>query len=134
MYQFYAYLLFAREVAVELVEEYASRSSCFFNFVFICKSIFTGAYIATNLTAAIQDHVHLAMRHGGALSGVATTAPAQLIGSAVERFISEKGAELERRGTEPNALRRVQANAAQGKLTLLEACLVNDRARQYCSR
>ena len=38
------------------------------------------------------------------------TAPAQHVSSvaAVERFISEIGAALERRGTEPSALRRVR--------------------------
>ena len=50
-----------------------------------------------------------------------------------QRFISELGAALERRGTEPSALRRVreriqarEANAAHETLTPLEACLVNE--------
>ena len=69
------------------------------------------------------------------LEGAATTASAQHFSSvaAVERFISEIGAALERRGTEPSALRRVreriqarEANAAQEPLTPLEACLVNE--------
>ena len=77
---------------------------------------------ATNLTAATQGRALLAMRYGGVLPGAATTAPAQHVSSvaAVERFISEIGAALERRGTEPSALRRVrkriqarEANAAQ---------------------
>ena len=64
-----------------------------------------------------------------------TTAPAQDISSiaAVERFISERGAALERQGTEPSALRQVrgriqarEANATLGTLTPLEAYLVND--------
>ncbi len=53
--------------------------------------------------------------------------------AAVERFISEIGAALERRGTEPSALRRVreriqarEANTAQETHTQLEACLVNE--------
>jgi len=67
------------------------------------------------------------MCYGGVLPGAATTAPAQPISSvaAVERFISEKGAALERRGTEPSALRRVrdciqarEANAAQETLVV----------------
>ena len=77
---------------------------------------------ATNLTAATQSRALLAMRYGGVLPGVATTAPAQHISSvaAVERFISEMGAALKRRGAEPIALRRVReriqargANAAK---------------------
>ena len=75
------------------------------------------------------------MRYGGVLPGAATTAPVQHVSSlaAVECFISEIGAALERRGTEPSALRRVreriqarEANAAQGTLTPLEACLVSE--------
>ena len=52
--------------------------------------------------------------------------------TAVELFISEIGAALERRGTEPSTLRRVWgriegrgANAALRTLTPLEACLVS---------
>ena len=63
-------------------------------------------------------------------SGDDSTCPAV---AAVERFISEIGAALERRGTEPSALQRVreriqarEANAAQETLTPLEACLVNE--------
>ena len=64
-----------------------------------------------------------------------TTAPAQHISSvaAVERFISERGAALERQGTEPSVLRQVrgriqarEANATVRTLTPLEAYLVND--------
>jgi len=59
---------------------------------------------ASNLTAATQDRALLAMRYGGVLPGAATTEPAQHVSSvAVERFISEIGAALERRGTEPSA-------------------------------
>ena len=90
---------------------------------------------ATNLRTATQGRALLAMRYGGVLPGAATTAPAQHVSSvaAVEWFISEIGAALERRGTEPSALRRVrkriqarEANAAQETLTPLEACLVNE--------
>ena len=65
---------------------------------------------ASNLTAATQGRALLAMRYGGVLPGAATTAPAQHVSSvaAVERFISEIGAALERRDTEPSALRRVR--------------------------
>ena len=68
---------------------------------------------ATNLTAATQGRALLAMRYGGVLPGAATTAPAQHVSSvaAVERFIREIGAALERRGTEPSALRRVRGSA-----------------------
>ena len=65
---------------------------------------------ATNLTAATQGRALLAMRYGGVFPDATTTAPAQHISSlaAVERFISETGAALERRGTEPSTLRRVR--------------------------
>ena len=90
---------------------------------------------ATNLTAATQGRTLLAMRHGGVLSGAATTASAQHIScvAAAERFISKIGAALEWRGTEPRALRRLweriqarEANVTLETLTPLEACLVNE--------
>ena len=63
-----------------------------------------------DLTAATQGRALLAMRFGGVLPGAVTTAPAQHISSvaAVERFISERGAALERQGTEPSALRQLR--------------------------
>jgi len=86
---------------------------------------------ATNLTAAIQGRALLAIRYEGVVPGAATTAHRSV--AAVERFISEIGAALERRDTEPSSLRRVreriqarEANAAQETLTPLEAYLVNE--------
>ncbi len=73
------------------------------------------------------------MRFGGVLQDAVITAPAQHISSvaAVERFVSERGAALERQGTEPSALRQVrgriqarEANATLGTLTPLEAYFV----------
>ena len=68
------------------------------------------------------------MRFGGVLPGAVTTAPAQHISSvaAVERFISERGAALERQGTEPSALRqvvrgRIQAREAKATLGTLHS-------------
>ena len=77
---------------------------------------------ASNLTAATQGRALLAMRYGGVLPGAATTAPAQHVTSvaAVERFISEIGAALERRGTEPSALRRVRERIQLEKPTPLK--------------
>ena len=78
-----------------------------------------------DLTAATQGRVLLAMRFGGVLPGAVTTAPAQHISSvaAVERFISEKGAALERQGIEPSALwqvrGRIQAREANTTLGIL---------------
>jgi len=85
----------------------------------LCRSVLAPRYAAagcagedsaTNLTAATQGRAPLPMRYGGVLPGAATTAPVQHIISVakIERFISEIGAALERRGTEPSALRRVR--------------------------
>ena len=65
------------------------------------------------LTSQLQHRAAralLAMRYGGILPCVATTAPAQQISSvaAVERSISEIGATLEWRDAEPSALRMVR--------------------------
>ncbi len=88
-----------------------------------------------NLTAATQGRALFAMRYGGVLSGAATTAPAQHISSVatVECSISKIGAALERRGTEPSALRMVrerirarEVNATLGVLTPLEAGLMSE--------
>jgi len=67
---------------------------------------------ASNLTAATQGRALLTMRYGGVLPGATTTAPAQHVSSvaAVDRFITEIGAALERRVTEPGALRRVRGH------------------------
>jgi len=58
-------------------------------------------YSATNLTTATKGCALFAMRYGGVLPGEATTALAQHVNSVatVERFVSEIGAALERRGT-----------------------------------
>jgi len=66
------------------------------------------------------------MQFGGVLPGAMSTALAQHISSvaAVERFISERGAALERQGTESSGLRQqvrgcIQAREANATLGTL---------------
>ena len=85
------------------------------------------------------------MRYGGILPGATTTAPAQHISSvaAVERFISEIGVALERRGTEQRALRRVRERIQAREVKQRRSSNSHaagglprerDRAHQHCSR
>ncbi len=68
-----------------------------------------GEASGANPTGAVQRRSLPAMRFGGALPGAETTAPSQYAPSIapIERFIELSGTELELRGVEPSALRRV---------------------------